>query len=222
MPDVSKKDKVKIITLLGMAVMIIAVAIKAATSSILAAAAIHVAGLACFFIIEGIEKTPDSESGLSFKRFFSDLKKPGVLPLILFMLVLSPAEMLLSKAVFGRAFIDHVLGRVNMPGLDQLPLLLFHQIVSVLGEEIEFRAFFVGKGMKQFPFWPVSIAGAVLFAAAHFVTGAAGIVAWDLGEIWIDAILFAILYRKTGNCLISFIPHFLNNMIGFFLVPVLF
>ncbi|MBQ8130033.1 MAG: CPBP family intramembrane metalloprotease [Clostridia bacterium] len=222
MPGASKKENVKIITLVGMAAMIIAVAVKAATSSMMAAAAVHIAGLACFFIVEGIEKTPDSESGLSFKRFFSDLKKPGVLPLILFMLVLSPAEMLLSKAVFGRAFIDHVLGRVNMPGLDQLPLLLFHQIVSVLGEEIEFRAFFVGKGMKQFPFWPVAIAGAVLFAAAHFVTGAAGIVAWDLGEIWIDAILFAILYRKTGNCLISFIPHFLNNMIGFFLVPVLF
>ena len=38
----------------------------------------------------------------------------------------------------------------------------------------------------------------------------------------IDAILFAVLYRRTGNCLISFIPHFLNNMIGFFLVPVMF
>ena len=126
MPGASKKENVKIITLVGMAAMIIAVAVKAATSSMMAAAAVHIAGLACFFIVEGIEKTPDSESGLSFKRFFSDLKKPGVLPLILFMLVLSPAEMLLSKAVFGRAFIDHVLGRVNMPGLDQLPLLLFH------------------------------------------------------------------------------------------------
>ena len=218
----SKKDSVKMITFLGMAVMIIAVAVKAATSSVIAAAAIHVAGLACFFIIEGVEKTPNSESGLSFKRFFSDLKKPGVIPLILLMLILSPAEMLLSKAVFGRAYVDHVLGRVNMPGLDQLPLLLFTQIVSVLGEEIEFRAFFVGKGMKQLPFWPAAIVGAVLFAAAHYAAGPAGIVAWDLGGIFIDAILFAILYRKTGNCLISFVPHFLNNMIGFFLVPVLF
>ena len=222
MPDESKRDYVKIITLLGMAAMIIAVAVKAATSSMIAAAAIHVAGLACFFIIEGIEKTPDSESGLSFKRFFSDLKKPGVIPLIFFMLVLTPAQMLLSKAVFGRAYIDHVLGRVNMPGLDQLPLLLFNQTVAVLGEEIEFRAFFVGKGMKHFPFWPLTAVSAVLFAAAHFVTGAPGIVAWDLGGILIDAILFAILYRKTGNCLISFVPHFLNNMIGFFLVPILF
>ena len=217
-----KKDKVRMITLIGMAVMIIAVAVKAATASMIAAAAIHIAGLACFFIIEGIEKTPDSESGLSFKRFFPDLKKPGVLPLILFMIVLSPVEMLLSKAVFGSAYIDHVLGRIDVPGLDQLPLLLISQIVSVLGEEIEYRAFFVGKGMKHFPFWPIAIAGAVLFAAAHYTAGAAGIVAWDLGGILIDAILFAILYRKTGNCLISFIPHFLSNMIGFFLVPVMF
>ena len=217
-----KNDKVKWITLVGMAVMVIAVAVKAATSSVIAAAAIHIAGLACFFLIEGIEKTPDSESGLSFKRFFRDLKKKGVIPLILFMLLLSPAEMLLSKAVFGRAYIDHVLGRIDVPGLDQLPLLLFNQIVSVLGEEIEFRAFFVGKGMKRFSFWPVAIAGAVLFAAAHYAAGPAGIVARDLAGIFIDAILFAILYRKTGNCLISFVPHFLNNMIGFFLVPLLF
>ena len=217
-----KKDKAAVITLLGMAVMIIAVAVKAATGSLLAAAAIHIAGLACFFTVEGIEKTPDSESGLSFKRFFSDLKKPGVIPLILLMLVLTLAEMLLSKAVFGSAYVEHVLGRVNVPGLDQLPLLLFNQIVSVLGEEIEFRAFFVGKGMKRFSCWPVAIAGAVLFAAVHYAAGPAGIVAWDLGAIFIDAILFAILYRKTGNCLVSFIPHFLSNMIGFFLVPVLF
>jgi membrane protease YdiL (CAAX protease family) len=220
--DSMKNDKVRMITLIGMAVMIIAVAAKAATSSVLAAAVIHIAGLACFFVIEGVEKTPDSESGLSFKRLFSDLKKPGVMPLILFMLVLSPAEMLLSKAVFGRAYIDHVLGRISVPSLEQLPLLLFSQIVSVFGEEIEFRAFFVGKGMKRFPFWPVAVAGAVLFAAAHYAAGPAGIVAWDLGGIFIDAILFAVLYRRTGNCLISFIPHFLNNMIGFFLVPVMF
>ena len=222
MKAIHKTDKSVILTILGMAVMIIAVAVKAATSSMIAAAVIHIAGLACFFIIEGIEKTPDSESGLSFKRFFSDLKKPGVIPLILFMILLSPAEMLLSKAVFGRAYIDHVLGRINVPGLDQLPLLLFNQIVSVLGEEIEFRAFFVGKGMKRFSFWPVAIAGAVLFAAAHYAAGPAGIVARDLAGIFIDAILFAILYRKTGNCLISFIPHFVSNMLGFFLVPVIF
>ena len=68
--DSIKNDKVKIITLIGMAVMLIAVAVKAATSSVIAAAVIHIAGLAGFFIIEGIEKTPDAESGLSFIPHF--------------------------------------------------------------------------------------------------------------------------------------------------------
>ena len=219
---IDKNDKSGLITIIGMAVMIIAVAVKAATGSVIAAAAIHIAGLAGFVIIEGIEKTPDALSGLSFRRFFPDLKKPGVIPLILLVVALAPAEMLLSKAVFGRAYIDHVLGRIDVPGTDQLFLLLFDQIVSVLGEEIEFRAFFVGKGMKRFGFWPVAIAGAVLFAAAHYTAGSAGIVMWDMGGILIDAVLYAILYRRTGNCLISFIPHFAGNMLGFFLVPVLF
>ena len=64
--DSTKNDKVRMITLFGMAVMIVAVAVKAATASVLAAAVIHIAGLACFFIVEGVEKTPDPESGLSF------------------------------------------------------------------------------------------------------------------------------------------------------------
>ena len=52
--DSMKNDKVKMITLIGMSAMIIAVAVKAATSSVLAAAAIHIAGLACFFVFEGV------------------------------------------------------------------------------------------------------------------------------------------------------------------------
>ena len=54
MNDTVKKDKAAIFTFVGMAVMIIAAAVKAATASVIAAAAIHIAGLACFFIIEGI------------------------------------------------------------------------------------------------------------------------------------------------------------------------
>lgn len=64
MKAIHRTDKSGILTIIGMAVMVIAVAVKAATSSVIAAAVIHIAGLACFFIIEGIEKTPDSESDM--------------------------------------------------------------------------------------------------------------------------------------------------------------
>ncbi len=217
-----KKDKVTILTLIGMALMTVLTVLKAVTQSQIAGAALLITGLAFFFIVEGVSKTPDSESGLSFKRFITDLKKPGVIILILIMIVLTPSEMFLSKVFFGNAYIEHVMGRVNVPDLSQFLLLLFTQIITVVGEEICFRAFFVGKGMKHFPFWPVAIVSAILFAAAHFASGEPAIVAWDLGGIFIDAVLFAVLFRKSGNCLITAIPHFLNNMIGFILVALFF
>lgn len=68
--DSTKNDKVRMITLIGMAVMIVAVAAKAATSSVLAAAAIHIAGLACFFVIEGVEMY--APQGFPAVRFFSE------------------------------------------------------------------------------------------------------------------------------------------------------
>ena len=214
-----KKDKSGILTIIGMAVMILLTAIKVAASSQIAAAALLIVGLASFFAVEAVAKTPDAESGLSFKRFFSDLKKPGVL--ILLMLALMPAELFLSKLLMGSAYVDHVLGRTNLATMS-LSTLLIDQVFVVLGEEIAFRGFFLGKGMKQFPFWPVAILSAVVFSAAHFAAGEAVIVAWDLGGIFIDSLLFALIYRKSGNCLMSCIPHFLNNVLGLFLVRILF
>ncbi len=67
--DSMKKDKGKMITLMGMAVMLLAVAVKAATSSMIAAAAIHAAGLAGFFLVEGVEKTPSTSPGSASSAF---------------------------------------------------------------------------------------------------------------------------------------------------------
>ena len=89
-------------------------------------------------------------------------------------------------------------------------------VITIIGMAVMIAAVAVKAAMSSV------IAAAVIHAAAHYAAGAAGIVAWDLGSIFVDAILFALLYRKTGNCLISFVPHFLNNMIGFFLVPLIF
>lgn len=105
-----KKDKITILTFVGMALMIVFTVVKTVTQSQIAGAALLITGLAFFFIVEGVSKTPDSESGLSFKRFITDLKKPGVIILILIMIVLTPSEMFLSKVFFGNAYIEHVMG----------------------------------------------------------------------------------------------------------------
>ncbi len=54
--DSMKKNKGKMITL-------------TATSSMIAAAAIHAAGLAGFFLVEGVEKTPSTSPGSASSAF---------------------------------------------------------------------------------------------------------------------------------------------------------
>ena len=213
-----KKDKITILTFAGMALMIVFTVFKTVTQSQIAGAALLITGLAFFFIVEGVSKTPDSESGLSFKRFITDLKKPGVIILILIMIVLTPAEMFLSKVFFGNAYIEHVMGRVNVPDLSQFLLLLFTQIITVVGEEIGFRAFFVGKGMKLFPFWLCALVSSAVFAAGHYYPGDAAVVAFDLLFVFIDSVIFSVIYRKTGNCVISATAHLLANTVGLILL----
>ncbi len=222
MKAIDKKDKSVLLTIIGMSAMIALTAVKAATSSQLAASALIVSGIAFFFIVEAVAKTPDATSGLSFKRFFPDLKKPGVIPLILIMAALTVLELFLDKLLFGNRLVEHVLGRATIMSSTDLATVLINQVFVVLGEEIGFRGFFVGKGMKVFPFWPTALVSAAVFAAAHLSAGPVAIVACDLIQIFIDGVLFALLYRKTGNCLISCIPHFVGNMLGYFLVPVIF
>ena len=222
MKTINKNDKGVILTIIGMITMIILTVIKAVTSSQLAASALIISGIAFFFIAEAVAKTPDAVSGLSFRRFFPDLKKPGVIPLILIMAVLTVLEMFLDKALFGNRLAEHVLGRATIMSSTSLATVLLNQVFVVLGEEIGFRGFFVGKGMEIFPFWPTALVSAAVFSAAHLAAGPAAVVACDLIQIFIDGVLFSLLYRKTGNCLISCISHFVSNMLGYFLVPIIF
>ena len=68
-----KIDKGKTLTLVGMGIMTLLVLTKVVPTLQLADYAMFV-GLAFFFIVESVAKTPDDESNLRFKTFFTDLK----------------------------------------------------------------------------------------------------------------------------------------------------
>lgn len=66
-----KTDKSKTLTIIGMGIMTLLVLTKVIPTSQLAQYAMFV-GLAFFFIVESVAKTPDDESNLRFKTFFAD------------------------------------------------------------------------------------------------------------------------------------------------------
>ena len=217
----TKKQETMLITA-GMILMVLLTVIKIVTGSQIAASALIIAGIAFFFSAEWIAKTKDAESGLSFPRFVTDLRKPDVIPLIMFMIALTLVELVIAKLLFGNALAEHVTGRASFMTSTNVLAVVLNQVFVVLGEEIGFRGFLVGKGEKILSFRMAALVSAVLFAAAHYAPGNGIIVAWDLGEIFLDAILFAMLYQRSGNCLITCIPHFCGNMLGYILLPVLF
>lgn len=210
----AQANKGAVLTVIGLILMVLLTITKAVPSSSIAGYSVLV-GIAFFFIVEAVEKTPDAESGLRFKTILADMKKPGVLPWMLLPIVSAIATLMVGNMLFSGEFVSHVMGRTgSMLSFDRTALLIGQVILAALGEEIAFRGFFVGKAMKLFPFWPCALISSVVFAAGHIAVGNVGIVAYDIVTIFIDSILYAIVYRQSGNCLASTISHIFCNAVG--------
>lgn len=206
-----KTDKSTIFTVIGLITMILLTITKVVPSSQIAGYAVF-AGIAFFFIVEAFAKTQDTESGLRFKTVLADIKKPGVLLWTLLPIVSAIATLAVGNLIFSSDFVSHVMGRAgSMLSFDKILLLTVQVIIAALGEEIAFRGFFVGKAMKIFPFWPCAVVSSIVFAAGHIAPGNVALVVYDVAAIFIDSILYTMVYRKSGNCLISTISHIFSN-----------
>ena len=110
-------------------------------------------GIFFFFVLEHFDKKSHIESGLRFKSFFDDLKKQGVILLVLLPVGSAAATLLIGDMVFKGAFAIHVLGRANgMLSFDKIPILMVQIVITALEKEIAWRGFFLGKSMRILPF----------------------------------------------------------------------
>lgn len=211
MSNINKMDKSTILTVIGIVAMILLTVTKVVPSSQIAGYAIFV-GIAFFFIVEAVAKMRGDESGLRFRTVLADMRKPGVLFWMLLPMVSAVATLVVGNLIFSGEFVSHVLGRTgSLLSFDKIPLLIIQVIIAAWGEEIAFRGFFVGKAMRIFPFWICAVVSSVVFAAGHIAAGNVSLVVYDVATIFIDSIIFAIIYRKSGNCLISTFSHILGN-----------
>lgn len=172
-------------------------------------------GIAFFFTVESIQKTPKEESALRFKTFPDDIRKPGVWIWALLPVVTAILPMLLGDWLFKGAFSAHVLGRVDgMLTFDNIPLLIFQIFILAWGEEIAWRGFFLNRVMEKAPFWLAAIVSSILFAMGHISDAGIGLLLYDLVFVFIDSMIFSVVFRKSGNCLVSTASHILGNAVG--------
>lgn len=208
----SKKSSV--LTLTGVAAMILLTVTKVVPSSKIAGYSVFV-GIAFFFITEAAAKTPDHVSGLRFNTIVEDLKKPGVIVWVLLPGLSGIVTLVVGNLIFGGEFVAHVMGRTgSVLSFDKTALLTGQVIIAVFGEEIAYRGFFFGKSSKLFPIWVCAVVSSIVFAAGHIAAGNTALVVYDVAAVFIDSLIFSMIYYKSGNCVISTFSHILGNAIS--------
>ena len=203
-----------VLTIIGIAIMILLTITKAVPSSNIVGYSVFV-GIAFFFITEAVGKEKGSESGLRFNTVLEDIKKPGMIAWVLLPSVSGIVTSVLGNLIFHGEFVAHVMDRAgSILSFDKTLLLVIQVIIAAFGEEIAYRGFFLGKGMKIFPFWLCAVVSSLTFAAGHITAGNIGVVLYDIAAVFIDSLIFCVVYRKSGNCVISTLSHIIANAIS--------
>ncbi len=211
---IENNKKSVVLTMTGAAIMIFLTATKVVPSSTIAGYSVFV-GIAFFFLTEAADRAKGSESGLRFTTILEDLKKPRVIAWALLPSVSGIVTLVVGNLIFSGEFAAHEMGRAgSILSFDKTILLTGQVIIAAFGEEIAYRGFFLGKGMKILPFWLCAVVSSLTFAAGHIAAGNLGVVLYDVACVFIDSLLFSVIYHKSGNCVVSTLSHILGNAIS--------
>lgn len=172
-------------------------------------------GIIAFFITR---KTNESKSeGLDIKTTITSLlKDKKVIILLIMPMIMNIICIFLAKTCLPE-YIEHLNSRTSFLNISELPKLILEIAVLALGEEIAWRSFFQKQATKIMPFIPALIISSFLFAIGHFSSGSLIIVLYDLLFVFLNAIFYGLVFKKTDNGWCSFISHFLANLLGIFL-----
>ena len=168
-------------------------------------------GIVAFFVTR--KTNDDKNEGLNHKTILSFLKKRNIIILIFMPMLMNVISLFIAK-LFVPDFIKHLTARTDFLEFNMIPVLIIELIIAALGEEIAWRAFFQKQLSKILPFVPSLIVSSALFSICHFNEGNSIVVIYDLLFVFINAIFYGIIFRKTDNAFISTIAHFLANLFG--------
>jgi membrane protease YdiL (CAAX protease family) len=167
-----------------------------------------------------IRKRTFREIGFNFKNLGNDVKNNW--KLILFVSVVLNILTVLIAKVFLPEYFEHVVSRVTpMLTFNSIAILIVQFLILGLGEEIAFRGFLQGR-LSWFikPAYAIIITSAI-FALLHYSSGSALIVSFDLFSVFINSLLYGVIFLKTNNIFASWVAHVLVNLVGIIVVTLM-
>jgi membrane protease YdiL (CAAX protease family) len=138
---------------------------------------------------------------------------------ILLVAVVSQVVFILIFKYISPDTLAHILERLPSSGeLDgKLALAI---LIAPLGEEITYRGLFQERFGWFMPTWLAIGVTSLFFAFMHLSSGPVDVVFWDLFSVFVDSLLFGVIYAKTKNILVSYIAHLFADIIGLLLLVV--
>ncbi len=175
-------------------------------------------GVVFFFIDKTTRKVSDAESGFDIKLVSRNLQDKKIWVWIVLPVLTNIIPVLFAKRMLPQ-YIEHVLNRTaGMLTFSNILLLALQLIILALGEEIAWRAFFQNQIMKHMPSIAAILITSALFSIGHIASGSPIVVMYDIFFIFIDSIIFGIIFLKTKNAWCSFFAHLLGNITGVMLL----
>lgn len=169
-------------------------------------------GAIFFFINKKIENQSDIESGFDMNSIKTNLKDKGIWIWVLLPLILDAVSITISK-LFLPEYIDHVLARIeSFVSFDKIVIMVLQLAFLALGEEIAWRAFFQKQLNKVLSTRYTILISSILFAIGHISSGNTTIVIYDIFFVFINSILYGVIFHKSNNAWISAISHFIANL----------
>ena len=171
-----------------------------------------VIGVVFFFIKRISERNIASENVLNMSVIGKNLKDKSIwlwitLPLIMNIICFALAMLFLPE------FIDHLYSRTEIVvSVNMVTLLILQLAFLALGEEIAWRGFFQKRLSKWLPTIPTLLLTSILFSLGHFAVSSMAVVSYDIFFIFINSILYGIVFYKTNNVYISALSHFIANL----------
>ena len=178
-------------------------------------------GVVFFFVNKNMEKQSDKDSGLDINSIKTNFKDTSIwiwlaLPLIMDVVSITVAKLFLPE------YIEHVFARTEIfVSFDKVVIMVLQLAVLALGEEIAWRAFFQRQLNKVFPIAYTLIISSVLFAIGHISDGKTIIVIYDVFFVFINSILYGIIFYKSNNAWVSAISHFTANLFSIIVLVTL-
>lgn len=173
---------------------------------------LYIFAIPYIFIEKIVRKQTFAGIGFRIKGLHKDLIKYWWL--ILLPIGTGLGSLFLSKLIVPDYF-AHVIERTQpMLAFDNLFILIPQLFILALAEEICFRGFFQRKLGICIDSRAAIIITSLIFALGHFSKGSPIVVIYDITGIFIDSIIYGILFYKTKNIYICWISHLLANICG--------